>query len=110
MVGDHMGILGAVVFFFLPSSLSPRGGGAGGAGASPPDFSFTFRRGEDAPRPKVPKVPETVGRPRRDSKGSPPSDVHRGLTGVGAGVRKAGFAFCRRPRKGSGPARDTADG
>ena len=51
MVGDHMGILGAVVLFFLPPSPpsfpfpfaaeSPLGdGGCAGAGGSPPVFFF----------------------------------------------------------------------
>ena len=96
-------------FSFLP--LPPGGPGGGVRARARPIFLLLSVAGRDAPHPKVPKVPETVGRPRmRLERRSPPSDVHRGLTGVGAGVRKAGFAFCRRPRKGSGPARDTADG
>src|ERR1700755_80047 len=50
MVGDHMGILVAV-FFFLPPP-PPWRAGRRGAAPSPPYFSFTFRRGEDAPPPQ----------------------------------------------------------
>ena len=37
-----------------------------------PIFLLLSVAGRDAPHPKVPKVPETVGRPRRDSKGALP--------------------------------------
>ena len=65
-----MGILGAVVFFLPPSP--PWRAGRGVRARARPIFLLLSVAGRDAPHPKVPKVPETVVRPRRDSKGALP--------------------------------------
>src|ERR1700761_4781001 len=72
MVGDHMGILGAVVFF--PSSpLSPPGGPGGGCGREPARFFFYFpSRGGTLHTPRFPKSPKRSDDPAETRKALSP--------------------------------------